>query len=98
MRKVFLINTNIERKAASVLINQNINLNKNKNKISNYINIYDLASKMKYELINGNLRNYSLLNRTHWENKISKGSFMADKSIINQIENYLSKNIFHSVN
>ena len=45
---------------------------------------------------NGNLKNYSLLNRTHWENKISKGSFMADKSIINQIENYLSKNIFHS--
>ena len=57
-KSFFLINTNIERKAASVLINQNINLNKNKNKKSNYINIYDLASKMKYELINGNLRNY----------------------------------------
>ena len=95
-KSFFLINTKIERKAASVLINQNINLEKNKDKLNNYLNIYDLASKMKYELLDGNLHNYSLLNRKHWENKISKGSFMSDKSIIDQIENYLSKNIFHS--
>tara|TARA_X000000950_G_scaffold286932_1_gene397358 strand:+ start:8627 stop:9592 length:966 start_codon:yes stop_codon:yes gene_type:complete len=82
---IFIIDTGIRRSANNVLSKQVYNESKNKS----YIEIFQLAKEIKKTLINSNLKEYSYLNKLHWDLKIKKGNFIVHPDIRDLIDKLL---------
>jgi len=86
-KSFFIIDTGIRRSAAKILQKQVFK--KNDPKKSNYMEILNLSTNIRKSILESNLKEFSYLNKIHWDLKIKKGSFMAHPTIINLIESLL---------